>query len=436
MKKLIAIALVLVMCLSVLPMAALAAEEYYVAGVGALCGSEWDCGDFANMMNANGDGTYSMVYPAVAPGTYEFKVTNGTWDSSWPGENYRFEITAACDVTITFNPTDGSVNATGASLRIPAPSSTFDSITIAGTGSLCGSEWNTGDIANQMTANGAVYTITYTNVPAGEHKFKFAANGSWNDNWGLPGGTALEMGTAMDAIYNSQDILLNLSAASNVTITLDLTAYNGASKSGAKLTVSVGAAGDAPVATQPSGGEDTQPEAGGTLKVYAYVPDSWANPGIWAWDDNQKNAFSAWPGEAMTKADNGWWYAEVPAWVQNVIINGNNGSAQTADLDMPQTGDMWIPVTIVDGVVTAEIYYSEPNLEDITPPTTQAPATQAPTQAPTQTPSQAPTQAPTQPAPTEPAGLDPMIIVIGAILILAAGAAGFLVTKAIISKKK
>ena len=34
------------------------------------------------------------------------------------------------------------------------------------------------------------------------------------------------------------------------------------------------------------------------------------------------------------------------------------------------------------------------------------------------------------------AGLDPMIIVIGAILILAAGAAGFLVTKAIISKKK
>jgi hypothetical protein len=376
MKKLIAIALVLVMCLSVLPMAALAAEEYYVAGVGALCGSEWDCGDFANMMNANGDGTYSMIYPAVAPGTYEFKVTNGTWDSCWPGENYRFEITAACDVTITFNPADGSVNATGANLQIPAPSSSFDSITIAGTGSLCGSEWNTSDAANQMTANGAVYTITYHNVPAGEHKFKFAANGSWNDNWGLPGGTALEQGVAMDAVYNSQDILLNLSAASNVTITFDLSAYDGGSKSGAKFTVTVGAATDAPVATQPSGGE----ESTGNIKVYAHVPESWTAPKVWVWErvgSTDTPAFAAWPGEAMTKADNGWWVIEVPSNINYVIIN-DGGSAQTADLEKNDPGDCWVAVTIVDGMIDGKVYASEPSLEDITPPTTQAPATQAP----------------------------------------------------------
>lgn len=546
MKKLIAIAVALVMCLSLLPVVALAEGEYYVAGVGALCTSEWDAGDFANQMTANNDGTYSRVYSGVVPGTYEFKVTNGTWDTSWPGENYRFEITAACDVTITFNPADGSVVASGDNLVIPAPSSTFDSITVAGTGSLCGSEWNTGDAANNMTANGAVYTITYSSVAAGEHKFKFAANGSWNDNWGLPSGTALELGTAMDAVYNSQDIVLNLTAASDVTITLDLSAYDGGSKSGAKFTVTVGAAGSAPVAPAPGGdaapadgtyiiagtaglcgtewdttntmntmikkddgtfsftyvdvaagnyefkvtdgtwdnawpsenykfgvsatcdvtvtfdpatgsvtatganvGEPSEGNPGGstgdsgdTVTMYAHVPETWTEVRAWVWVRDAGGAdtpvFSCgWPGEAMTKGDNGWYSIEIPANVNYVIVNNGSG-VQTADLEKNDAGDCWVVVNIVDGAVDAKVHASEPGAEDLVPPT-QAPTTQAPTQAPTtQAPTtQAPTtQAPTQPAPAEPAGVDTTTIIIGAVLILAAGVVGFVVTKAIIRKKQ
>ena len=82
MKKLIAIMLAAMMCLSVLPFAAMAAGSYYVAGTASLCGSEWAKDDPANMMQENADGTFSMVYTNVPVGNHYFKVTDGTWSTS------------------------------------------------------------------------------------------------------------------------------------------------------------------------------------------------------------------------------------------------------------------------------------------------------------------------------------------------------------------
>ena len=87
---------------------------YYVAGVAALCGSEWNAADEANLMSWNGT-LFEKVYAGVQPGVYQFKITDGTWNNTWgkDGQNYTFEVTSECDVTITFNHSSKAVKAEG-----------------------------------------------------------------------------------------------------------------------------------------------------------------------------------------------------------------------------------------------------------------------------------------------------------------------------------
>ncbi len=67
--------------------------------------------------------------------------------------------------------------------------------------------------------------------------------------------------------------------------------------------------------------------------VYANVPDGWAYPCVWAWDDSGATAFAAWPGEQMEPdpANEGWYYLYLPAGMDCVIINANDGGVQTGD---------------------------------------------------------------------------------------------------------
>ncbi len=58
-----------------------AEANYYVAGEEGLCGKNWDAA--GSLMTKNDDGTYSVTFTGIAAGTYEFKVTDGTWDNSW-----------------------------------------------------------------------------------------------------------------------------------------------------------------------------------------------------------------------------------------------------------------------------------------------------------------------------------------------------------------
>ena len=63
--------------------------------------------------------------------------------------------------------------------------------TVAGSETLCGSNWNPEDSNNQMIPNAeGLYEKYYENVPAGTHECKIT-NGSWDANWGdngEPGG--------------------------------------------------------------------------------------------------------------------------------------------------------------------------------------------------------------------------------------------------------
>ena len=69
-------------------------ENYYVAGCKELCGTEWIENTPANQMTKAADGSYTKTYKQVPKGTYQFKITDGTWVSSWGGDgpdgNYQF----------------------------------------------------------------------------------------------------------------------------------------------------------------------------------------------------------------------------------------------------------------------------------------------------------------------------------------------------------
>ncbi len=94
--------------------------DYYVAGSSGLCGESWNSNADKMTFNATKN-RYELTFMNITPGTYSFKVTDGTWNNSWGedgGEsNYSFTIDAVSDVTVYFDATTKKpgveTNATG-----------------------------------------------------------------------------------------------------------------------------------------------------------------------------------------------------------------------------------------------------------------------------------------------------------------------------------
>ena len=83
------------------------------------------------------------------------------------------------------------------------------------------------------------------------------------------------------------------------------------------------------------------------VPVVVSVPESWEAPNLWAWADDGTNAFAAWPGEALEPLAEGWYYTYVPGFVQNVIVNANQGTdaaAQTDGIVVEAGKEVWITV--------------------------------------------------------------------------------------------
>ena len=244
MKKMIAMVLVLCMILGMVPVIAMAATTYYVAGPAKLCGVEWVANGAANAMSdEDGDGIYTKTYTNLPAGKeYEFKITDGTWTNNWGknGNNYVFDVNVACDVTISFNSSSKAITVSGTGVSIPT-GLTINGIYAVGAGKgsfLNGQNWNQAAASNKMTqVSPNVYQITYTNVAAGTYEFKFAANGAWTHSWGT-GGT-VSHGKAVSFYYNGGNSKVTISEPSNVTLELDLTNYVHSSTSGAKGAVYV-----------------------------------------------------------------------------------------------------------------------------------------------------------------------------------------------------
>ena len=228
------------------------------------------------VMTKGQDGIYSITIPDVEATpegeNYSFKVvTYVEGDISrarWNGydntdRNVDFRVTGTCDVTITFNPTTGEITVEGA--KVTNPEYVLNTVSVVGAGEggfLDDESWNLN--ANVMTeVEDGVYRITFIEVaPNTEYQFKFAANGSWDINWGAMGVEDKEPNRIRDAKFNSPDnIYFTTDSAAesvDITVTLDLREWNTFSKQGATYKITVTPHGELP--TEPITEPTTEPE--------------------------------------------------------------------------------------------------------------------------------------------------------------------------------
>ena len=202
---------------------------YYVTGSTDVFSNWTECNTNGKMTEKSG--IYVKEFTGVPAGDYELKVNDGSWANNWGanganGDNVAFNVAADnSTVTVKFNPADGTVtvevNGSNAGGSTPAPAPTFDAYYVAGTGALCnGKEWDAGAVENKMTkGDDGIWTITYTNVPAGEYEVKVTA-GSWDNNWGANGAA------------NGENVKFTIEEAGDITVKFNpatgwISVYNG-----------------------------------------------------------------------------------------------------------------------------------------------------------------------------------------------------------------
>ena len=311
MKKI----LLMLVALIATSFSAMAEDIYIVAGSEELCGTVWDGTDHNNKMTDNGDGTYSKTFTNVAAmNGYQFKVVkNGVeWYGDEADNNITFNVTTACDVTITFNATTFKSTVTGTGVQ--AYVFNVEKVVAVGNGVgawLNGANWDPNADANKMTqVADKVYEIAFDNVPVDEgYMVKFVTNGSWADNFG---GFFEASGKESDAMYNSANITFNLEKAGTVKLRLDLSKFDYATRTGAKFVVTL------------PGSEPAE---------LTYVMKHPWGGGEWTWKPMAKNTekkFAMLDGDGEV-AEYGW------------IVNGkwgNNGVSINAKED--DTNSKWI----------------------------------------------------------------------------------------------
>ncbi len=223
-------------------------DVYVVAGSEQLCGVNWkgNAEEAPDNVMVEADGVYTKVFTDVQPvdGLQIKVVKNNTdWIGDETGNNITFNVKTACDVTVTFDPATSKITVSGEGVEFVTELK-IDAIYAVGNGEegdawMNGVSWNQAAEVNKMEEiSEKVYQITFTDVVefSEGYQVKFAANGTWNDSWG---GVYTE-GAEFDAVYNGDNLLVPVNyALADVTLTLDLTNFDYATKTGAKATITV-----------------------------------------------------------------------------------------------------------------------------------------------------------------------------------------------------
>ena len=161
----------LLLMLAVLALVVPANAAYYIAG---------DFNGWAAdglLMTDNLDGTYTATVAGLDTGSrHEFKVTDGTWDVSYPGPNSWLFADASGEVAITFNANDMTGDGWAPSQYRIGLSTDPGDWTIAGDFS----GWGNANVDWAMSSAGSgIYTLTKT-IEAGTYYYKAVVTGSWD----------------------------------------------------------------------------------------------------------------------------------------------------------------------------------------------------------------------------------------------------------------
>ncbi|MCB8933137.1 MAG: PEP-CTERM sorting domain-containing protein [Fimbriimonadaceae bacterium] len=157
-----------------------------VAASGAVHAEFHLAGDFNGwdpngpLLNETGSGTGIFTADLSGLGDtvrHEFKVTDGTWNVSWPGSgNSWFYSTSGGEITITYDTNVYGDGWSGDGGRIGL-SNNVSAWTAVG-------DWQGWDNANAATAmadmGGGIYKFTATGLSAGSHFYKAVNTGTWD----------------------------------------------------------------------------------------------------------------------------------------------------------------------------------------------------------------------------------------------------------------
>lgn len=190
-------------------------DTYTVAGIEALCGSNWDPADTNNDMVKQQDGTYKWEKADVtlSEGAAEFKVVkNHEWGengvNAYPAQNYQLAIAedGVYSVTIIFNPA-AEENKISAEAVKTGGAEIEHTYTVAGSNAdLFGTAWDPALEANDMDLQqDGTYKWEKADVEleAGEIELKVVKDHDWNV-----------------ASYPAQNYILNIEEAGVYTITI------------------------------------------------------------------------------------------------------------------------------------------------------------------------------------------------------------------------
>jgi hypothetical protein len=194
MKKYLCMFVVLIVMGLVVPVNA----ERYVAG------------DFngwvsnGNLMTDNLDGTFTVALTGISAGLHEFKITDGTWDWNYPGDNSWLYADATGAVTVSFNTNFVSDGWKAEQNRIGL---SVDPGTWTIAGSFQG--WDNANPATAMIAQGGGIYMYSQLLLAGEHWFKPVVTGTWYSI------------AENDRSKNTWNMYVNLASASVVNVYVD-----------------------------------------------------------------------------------------------------------------------------------------------------------------------------------------------------------------------
>lgn len=161
----------------------------------------WDPG--ANPMTDLGGGIYSLTISGLLSGQrQEFKITQGDWDSNYPGPNSWYYADGDGNITITFNTNNVSDGWLPAQYRLGLSADT-------GSWTVAGSFQGWDNTAGNMTPlGGGLYSFSQA-LTAGEYWFKAVVTGSW-DSIG-----------ANDRSVNTGDLYVNLASDAILNVYVD-----------------------------------------------------------------------------------------------------------------------------------------------------------------------------------------------------------------------
>ncbi len=343
-----------------------AESTYVVAGSEELCGVLWKGSPEEapeNVMTDNGDGTYTKVFTNVQiADSLQIKVVENTADGgqNWIGDNggdnnITFNVLAACDVTVTYDSNTRKITVSGDGVQIVSDIE-IKSMHAVGNGDPDDESWLNG-VAWDPTANemeqvaDKVYEITYHNVPEFDnYQVKFAANGKWADSWGsAEEGFTPESGVAFDAVYNGQNLTVNVPYEfADVTLRIDLSNFNYATKLGAVATVTVTEASQVPTtAPETTVPATTVPE---TTVPATTVPATTVPATTIAQNTTTPNTTLAPATEDATSSTG----ATVKPGTADTANNGNNGNnAANNNNGTVKTGNASMAVVILLVLVSA-----------------------------------------------------------------------------------